>query len=286
LEIDSQLLLVLIAVALKGGKNVPAGDEPFKMLKKLVASAKEKGLLAENKADMPVTGKTGKVTTKKVPVLDLTGPGETMLQQAGSPETRAAIAAQQQTRLLQNLDADRAALRQGILTAVKGKSKGADPAKALSDLSKTVAQLSERLAKLESTLAGGTDEALLSRIDSAFAELRRKIESGVGKSPAAASQPAAPKQASQAEVLRQAYRTLRQFHEFSDGLVPIPRLYHEARRSLPGLSVEAMHRELQALWDGRQLELKVLNEVRLATEPDKAIHRGENLYYFVYWPSP
>jgi hypothetical protein len=55
---------------------------------------------------------------------------------------------------------------------------------------------------------------------------------------------------------------------------------------LPHLSVEALHRELQTLWDRRELELKVLNEVRLATEPDKAITRGENLYYYVYWQSP
>lgn len=52
---------------------------------------------------------------------------------------------------------------------------------------------------------------------------------------------------------------------------------------LHNLSVEEFHQELVKLWDARQLDLMVLNEVRRATEPDKAIRRGDNLYYFVKW---
>jgi hypothetical protein len=289
-DADPQMLLVLFAVALQGGKNVPVGDEPFKTLKKLVAKATEQGLIGEHKVDMQVTGKTGKVSTKKVAVLSLTDQGQSMLQRAGSPETRAAIAAGQQAQLVQNLDADRAALRQEVLAAVKSKAKGPNPAKLLADVSKMIAQLAERVAKLEAALAGASDDALLARIDAAFAGLRQKVEAAAGPaahapSPAAAV-PFPTKPESPVEVLRRAYQLLRQLHEFSDGLVPIPRLYHEARRSLPALSVEALHRELQALWDRRELELKILNEVRLASEPDKALQRGDNLYYFVYWPSP
>ena len=50
--------------------------------------------------------------------------------------------------------------------------------------------------------------------------------------------------------------------------------------------MEAFHRELEALWHRRELELKVLNDVRSAVEPDKGIRHGDNLYYFVYWPNP
>jgi hypothetical protein len=51
------------------------------MLKKLVAAAKAQGLAAEHQ--MQITGKTGKVTTKKIAVLDLTEQGQAMLQRAG-----------------------------------------------------------------------------------------------------------------------------------------------------------------------------------------------------------
>ena len=64
----------------------------------------------------------------------------------------------------------------------------------------------------------------------------------------------------------------------------LPRLFHEARRSRPGLSVEEFQRELLALEAKRVVDLHIRNEVRDAPEADKAIRRNDKLYYFVYWP--
>jgi hypothetical protein len=67
-------------------------------------------------------------------------------------------------------------------------------------------------------------------------------------------------------------------------MVDLPRLYHEARRARPDLTVADFHRELQALEGKRVLELHIRNEVHDAPEPDKGIRRNDKLYYFVYWP--
>jgi hypothetical protein len=191
--------------------------------------------------------------------------------------------------LRQQLEADRLTLRKEVVAALsdKTKGKGDDPAKTVGDLAKIVKQLAEKLDKIESTLQSRNDEALLARIDHAFATLQQKL-AGATAPPVSSSQavPQPTAQESLINVLRRSYRTLRQFTEFNDGLVSIPRLYHEVRRGLPQLSVEALHRELISLWDRREIELKVLNEVRMATEPDKGISRGENLYYYVYWQNP
>jgi hypothetical protein len=84
-------------------------------------------------------------------------------------------------------------------------------------------------------------------------------------------------------ALRQAYDELCLYVEFRDKLVEMPRLYHEAVRRLPGLSVERFHRELEALSNERKLELHKLNEVHLAKERNLAIEKDERLYYYVYW---
>ncbi len=87
-------------------------------------------------------------------------------------------------------------------------------------------------------------------------------------------------------VLRNAYDQCTRYADCQDGLVDLPRLYHEAKKILPSLTVAAMHQELQAMWSERILELKILNEVRLAREPDLGIRRGDYLYYFVFWKRP
>jgi hypothetical protein len=286
-EADPQVLLVLIAVRLSGKRPAPVAVEPFKMLKKPLQLAKDQGLVVESQ--VATTDKKGKPSKKLVAAIDLTPQGEALLQSSAGPEAQAAIAAQEKAALRQSLEADRAALRQEVVAALSAKSKGktGDPAKAIADLSRTVSQLAEKLGKLEAALQSGTDDALLARIDQAFAALQQKVAATTA-APVPSSHAAAPPSAQEslATVLRQSYRTLRQFAEFNDGLVPIPRLYHEARRKVPHLSVEALHRELQTLWDRRELELKVLNEVRQATEPDKGITRGEDLFYYVFWQNP
>ena len=285
MEADPQVLLVLIAVRLSGKRPVPVASEPFKMLKKPLQLAKDQGLIVESQ--VATTDKKGKPSKKLVASIDLTPKGEELLQSSSGPDVQAAIAAQEKAALRQALEADRVALRQEVVAALSAKSKGktGDPAKAMAELSKTVSQLADKLGKLEATLQSGTDDALLARIDQAFAVLQQKVAATTA-APSSQVSPPPPPQESLAAVLRRAYRTLKQFAEFNDGLVPIPRLYHEARRTLPQLSVEALHRELQALWDRRELELKVLNEVRQATEPDKGITRGEDLFYYVFWQNP
>ena len=285
MEADPQVLLVLIAVRLASKRPVPAASEPFKMLKKPLQFAKDQGLVVETQ--VATTDKKGKPAKKLVASIDLTPKGDALLRSSAGPDVQAAIAAQEKAAIRQALEADRVALRQEVVAALSAKSKGktGDPAKAIADLSKTVSQLADKLGKLEATLQSGSDDALLARIDQAFAVLQQKVAATTAVPSSQVSPPPTP-QESLAAVLRRAYRTLKQFAEFNDGLVPIPRLYHEARRTLPHLSVEALHRELQSLWDRRELELKVLNEVRQATEPDKGITRGEDLFYYVFWQNP
>jgi hypothetical protein len=286
-EADPQVLLVLIAIRLSGTRPVPAAAEPFKMLKKVLQAAKDGGFVVEN--EVTTTDAKGKPSKKKTKILELTAAGESLLRSGAGPEIQAAIAAQEKAALVKALEADRAALRHEVVAALSAKPKGKtdDPAKVIGELGKTVMQMAEKLATLETKLQARDDDAVLARIDQAFAVLQQKV-GAVAASPTTSSPVGAPvaPQASLAATLRQAYRTLRQFAEFNDGLVPIPRLYHEARRSMPNLSVEALHRELQTLWERRDLELKVLNEVRMATEPDKGITRGENLFYYVFWQNP
>lgn len=287
-EVDPQVLLVLIAVRLAPEHPVPAGGEPFKMLKKPLQIAKQQGLIVENKAEIRTTNKTGKVALKKVAVLELTAEGEKALRSGANPEVQATVAAQHQAALLKALENDRATLKHEVVAALttKSKIKPLDPSKAIADLDKTLKQLADKLEKLQGALHSQSDDAVLAGIDKAFAKLSEKLVGHTTSSAHAPPAAASPAQESLTDALRQAYSTLRQFHEFESGLVPIPNLYHELRRQLPTLTVAALHRELQKLWEERQLELKILNEVRLGSELDKAIHRGENLYYFVYWPGP
>jgi hypothetical protein len=87
-------------------------------------------------------------------------------------------------------------------------------------------------------------------------------------------------------ALRQAYEKLRLNIEYRDGLVELPHLYHELRKTLPGLTVAEYHRQLMELWNARRIELHILNEVRSAREPDKGITRNDQLYYYLLWKTP
>jgi hypothetical protein len=84
-------------------------------------------------------------------------------------------------------------------------------------------------------------------------------------------------------ALKTAYDELCLDIEFQDKVVEVRRLYHEAVRNLPGLSVEQFHQELEHLQHTRALELQALNEVQRAKEPELALHRGDRLLYFVIW---
>jgi hypothetical protein len=83
--------------------------------------------------------------------------------------------------------------------------------------------------------------------------------------------------------LKAAYEELCLDVEFQDRLVEVPRLYHEAVKALPGLTVEQFHREMGHLQRSDVIELQMLNEVQRAKEPHLAIRHGDRLLYFVIW---
>jgi|HubBroStandDraft_4_1064222.scaffolds.fasta_scaffold00070_38 hypothetical protein len=83
--------------------------------------------------------------------------------------------------------------------------------------------------------------------------------------------------------MKDSWERLTLFREFSNGLVEMPRLYKEVKKKQPGLTVDDFKKELQLLWDKKEVELHILNEVREAKDPDQAIKSGNKLYYFVYW---
>lgn len=84
-------------------------------------------------------------------------------------------------------------------------------------------------------------------------------------------------------ALKDAYGELILYPEFEDKLVEIRRLYHEASRALPGLTVPQFHRELEHLQSQRRIELHGLNEVQHAQEPELALRRNDRLLYYVMW---
>jgi hypothetical protein len=287
-DIDPQVLLCLVAVQqLGGGQPVPTKQDLFtKGLKTPLQVAQEKGWLRSDKADVSTVGKTGKAKVTKQDVLLLTEEGQRILHQAGSPETLAAVAAGEMQALRAKLEADRQTLRQEVITALGQKTKAkADPAaKEMTALSKIVADLAKRLEKIEANLNTTGPDPLLQRIDQAFARLEEQLGKTslvTPKSPG--PNPATQQTPSLRQTLKAANDDLRLLVDFEDGLVPLPRLYHQAKTAVPGLTVETFHQELEKLWNERQLELQVLNEVRTASEPDKALRRGDDLYYYVIW---
>jgi hypothetical protein len=272
---------------------------------------------------VPVAGKK-KPKAVKTKVVGLTDSGEGLLRDSGDPEalaaTQARLVSSEVEALRRGLEADRSALRQEVRAALAGqdKDKGQDKlhaevaklAKALDGLAEKVNALHEKLPK-----GGSGAEALLAKIDEGFANLGAKLDralQGLSKSPvpahhtapaaqrgstatppaastvATARVEAAPKPPDAVPlqaVLRQAYDELKaHYREFQEGMVELPRLFHEARRSRPGLSVEDFQRELLALEAKHVVDLHIRNEVRDAPEADKAIRRNDKLYYFVYWP--
>ena len=96
--------------------------------------------------------------------------------------------------------------------------------------------------------------------------------------------PVPPSQDDLATVLKDTYELLCLFEEFRrDKIVELPSMYHETKKKLPSLTVAEFHSELMKLWDERQLELKILNEVTLAKEPALGIEMNDALYYYVMW---
>ncbi len=132
-------------------------------------------------------------------------------------------------------------------------------------------------------------------------ELRRRLSETPASAPATApppvtqpvvTQPTAPppveKHTEQSAVplrdaIKSAYDELRLLKEFRDGLVEIPRLYHELKQSQPNLTVEAFHAGLDELAKQFLIELHGLNEVSEAWHREWAIERNGRLLYYVRW---
>jgi hypothetical protein len=85
------------------------------------------------------------------------------------------------------------------------------------------------------------------------------------------------------ETIEAAYRELCLYVEFRDKLIEIPRLYQEVARQLPGLTVRQFHEAVETLQAERRVDLKVLNEVRAAKNPEQAIRKDDRLYYVLIW---
>jgi hypothetical protein len=312
-ETEANVLVALLAVRALGGRSAPAGHEVVKALKKPIQQAVAQGLLKEetHTQDVPVAGKKPKkVKTKMV---ELTEAGEGALRASANPEvlaaTQARALAAQVEALGRNLDADRDALKQQVQAALSASAKGKDAGKLsqeVAKLAKSLETLTEKVRKLEEKVpkeSGGAD-TLAAKIDEGFAALRAQLDQalrGLPKPAAPPDRPApAPRAAGPTErpapgpsepeslrgVLRKAYETLCCFREFQEGMVELPRLYHEAKRIRPALSVEEFQREILAVESQHVADLHIRNEVRDASEPEKAIRRNDKLYYYIYWPRP
>lgn len=84
-------------------------------------------------------------------------------------------------------------------------------------------------------------------------------------------------------TLKTAYDDLCLDPDFEDKLVEIRRLYHDAARILPGLTVPQFHAELKHLQSERAVQLQPINEVQRAKEPELAIHQNDRVLYYVIW---
>jgi hypothetical protein len=271
--------LSLLTVRLLGVPSLASDHPVLKALKDAVTEAVEQGWL-ERRSVAGVT-RSGKPARKGKEHLFLTAAGESLLSEAPRAEVAAVQARTQWQRLQQALATDRQALREAVTPNPEGESKAAAE---MSRVVKGVADLMDRLDRVEALLSGG-DAA--ERVDAALAALEARVSKALGSAPtpSPAATPDVPSRDAPSlnEALRAAYRKFRLFLEYQNGLVDIPTLYHEVRRSLPELTVEELHRELDRLWTHREIELHVLNEVREAEEPEKGIRWQDKLYYFVFW---
>jgi hypothetical protein len=320
-DIDPHVLLALVAVRTLGGQAVPAGAEAVKALKKPIKEAVAQGWLKEDKITATTAAEPGQeAKAKKVAVVALTEEGEGVLRQAASPEVLAVTQASYLRTLSQHLEADQKALKAEVLAALAGAGKDGNEdkcARELSKLSQAVADLAARVDKLAAQPSLAGSEPILAWIDQAFAAVRGRVDQALrglptpaacpaptptpppvlqvppatpSPPPAAPTPPPPPPAPPQPEtlttVLRKAYETLcrSRFHE---GMVELPTLYHEARRTRPDLTVAEFHREIEELEKKRALDLHLRLDARNAPEADKAIRRGNKLYYSLYWsPRP
>lgn len=129
-------------------------------------------------------------------------------------------------------------------------------------------------------------------LDEVLAALREKLGSPATPvapkpQPPVSHAPASPPPVAPATdlrtVLNQAYDHLCLFVEFRDKLVELPRLYREASKRMPGLTPEVFQAELWQLGEEQRVQLHIINDVTAAKEPQFAILRDGDLYYYARW---
>lgn len=291
MQTEPDVILALLAVRMLGDDAAPANSPSLKPIKALLKKATGAGLLSETKTPVTSTTKAGKTTTKQVPAFAVTEAGWDCLKSVASRESVVADNFAFIGSLKQSFLAEYQQLRLEIQNALAGEQKKTEKyQKDLQDISRKLAALVKAVEGFEKNSRQGPIHDLLDRIDQCFQAFDRRL---AGLAPNANDTPAgsvteAPglaerKPESIEAATRTAYDKLRHFVEYRDGLVEIPHLYNETRKSLPELKIKTFHDHLLRLWDERKVELHVLNEVREAKEPDKAIHKDDSLYYYLFW---
>ncbi|MEZ6142162.1 MAG: hypothetical protein R3B84_16495 [Zavarzinella sp.] len=100
--------------------------------------------------------------------------------------------------------------------------------------------------------------------------------------PASPAEPAVPLR-DLSTVLKEAYEELCRFWQFQSRRVELRRLYFQAQKEVPNLTVAEFHNELDKLDKAWKIELHVLNEVHEAKDKELAIEKDGYLFYYIIW---
>jgi len=84
--------------------------------------------------------------------------------------------------------------------------------------------------------------------------------------------------------LTDAFNRMTLYREFEDGVVEIPRLFHELRRRRPGVTLDQFHAALAAAAGRRQIHLMGADSPALAPGKELAMEDGRNLLFYVVPP--
>lgn len=87
-------------------------------------------------------------------------------------------------------------------------------------------------------------------------------------------------------TIRESYDYMKKFKEFRDGVVEMRRLWYDAKERQPNLTVPEFHAQLQEMNKNHEIELRQLNEVGEAKDPELAIHENDSsgsprMFYYV-----
>ena len=280
MEIDPNLVLCLVNIQQLGGESVPLKHGVLKALAESLESAVANGFASKSKIPQLSIGKNGKPKNSKIDVVSLTAAGIDCLRREADPLFRDKVAAAHLRTFAASLETGRQQLLTDLRDEALTKSDTSSSVKSLAEIRKALSVLETKITTFEKVLESRKDDSTR-KIDAAFANLLSRLlpfsSEGIDRTPQLT-----PSRTLEG-LLKDAYDQLCRLVEYQDRLVPLFRLYHQARHMDASFTIGEFHAELLRLWDKRTLELQSLNEVRSAIEPDKAIRRNESLYYFVLW---